>query len=208
MASVTPAMVPVPSPMLQPTLPASTPENGAVAPALAIPALVVPSTPAVAPSAIGAPPVAADPIVTAVSYNPRFRESKSRSNRDSVFEEMLDEEDVTLRWITRDAAPLPFAVPAGCDSVEFFYGPLTVNDGVGSDDDLNQMVMPGAAQIQQDGETYEGKVIGALTPGSAVLVTVPWRAASFVTMGANHLTVTVNARFYANMQPLNDSDDE
>ena len=81
-----------------------------------------------------------DAIVTAISYNPRFRESKARAGHDSVFEEMLDEEDVAVRMVTRDASPLPFAVPAGCDSVDFSFGPLEVNPELGNEDELGQFI--------------------------------------------------------------------
>ena len=148
--------------------------------------------------------MAPDPIVTAVSYNPRFRESKSRAGHDSAFEEMLDEEDVAVRMVTRDASPLAFAVPAGCDSVDFSFGPLEINADVGNDDDLGQFIMLGTPQIQHDGHTDEGSAIGTLSPGSALLVTIPWRAPSFVTLGANHLRATVYAHFYARIQPLTD----
>lgn len=157
-----------------------------------------------APRAIGAPQPAPDPIVTAVSYSPRFRESQVRSERDSLFEEMLADEDVSVHWVTHEAAPLPFAVPAGCNSVELFYGPVTVNPNTGREDDAEQMVMLGTPQIQHQGRTFDGAAVGELTPGSALLVTIPWRAASFVTLGAKRLMVTVYARFYANMQPLDD----
>lgn len=174
---------------------------GTQAAAPVVPAALAPVAPA--PQAIGAP-VTPDPIVSAISYNPRFRESKARGGHDSVFEEMLDEENVTLRMVTRDASPLPFAVPPGCDSVDFSFGPLEVNADAGSDEDLDHFIMLDTPQIQHDGQTEEGSALGTLTPGSALLVTIPWRAPSFVTLGANHLRATVYAHFYARVQPLTD----
>jgi hypothetical protein len=136
----------------------------------------------------------ADRVLTAISYNPRFRESKTRA-QDLLLEDMLGE-NLTVKMVARNSTPVAFVVPEGCDSVEFSYGAIEVNPDVGSADDLDQVVIVGQAQIQKDVGNIDGTGLGQLLPGSALLVTVPWRAASLVSLGANHLMVTIYARFY------------
>jgi hypothetical protein len=142
-----------------------------------------------------------DKVLSAVSYSPRFRESKARAH-ESLLEEMLGDENVSVRMVTRDSAPVAFVVPRGCDSVDFSYGSIEVNPDVGSDDDLDQVITLAPAEIQKDAGNIDGTGLGMLSPGTALLVTVPWRAASFVTLGANHLMVTVYAHFYSRIEPL------
>lgn len=111
-------------------------------------------------------------------------------------------ENVTVKMVTRDSTPVAFVVPEGCDSVDFSYGAIEINPDVGCVDDLDQVVTLGEASIQKDVGNIDGTGLGPLLPGSALLVTIPWRAASFVSLGANHLMVTIYARFYSRIEPL------
>jgi hypothetical protein len=118
-----------------------------------------------------------------------------------LLEEMLDE-PVSIKMVTKASAPAAFVVPEGCDSVEFWYGAIEINPEVGSAGDLDQVVTVGEAQIKQDVGNIDGTGLGALSPGTALLVTVPWRAASTVNLGANHLKVTLYARFFPRLAPV------
>ena len=112
---------------------------------------------------------------------------------------MIDE-TLNARMVTKASAALAFVVPDGCDSVEFSYGPIELNPDLGKDGDLDHVVTVGTAQIQ--GDVANG---GGLRPGRALRVTIPWRAASFEQLPANHLQVTLFAKFYRStetMQPL------
>jgi hypothetical protein len=136
-------------------------------------------------------------ILSAISHNPRFRAQHSPA-QDSLIEEMIDE-TLNARMTTRSSAALAFVVPAGCDSVEFSYGGIELDEH-GKDGDLDLVVTVGAAEIQGDAVDPT-----ALVPGSALMVTIPWRAASFVQLPANHLCVTVYAKFFSSagsIQPL------
>ena len=144
-----------------------------------------------------------DRVLSAVCYSPRFRASQTRAH-ESLLEDMLDE-NVTVRMVTKDAPPVALVVPEGCDSVDFSYSSIEVNPNVGSDDDLAQVITLGEATIKGI-DLENGSVLGTLTPGTALMVTVPWRAASFVNLGANHLTVKVVARFYTRIEPFSDSE--
>ena len=118
------------------------------------------------------------------------------------------QETVTTKMITKDSAPLAFVVPDGCDSVEFSYSPIELTQH-GKAADLDLIVMVGEAHITADQGNIDGTGLGPLSPGSALIVTIPWRAASFVNLSANHLQVTVYAKFYSalamTMQPLSSS---
>jgi hypothetical protein len=109
---------------------------------------------------------------------------------------MLDE-NATAKMITKDAAPLAFVVPDGCDSVQFSYGPIEINPGVGKAHDLDQIITLGTPTISADVGNIDGTGLGPLSPGSALIVNVPWRAASFVELPANRLKVTCFAKFYS-----------
>ncbi|HEY2747319.1 MAG TPA: hypothetical protein VGL86_22005 [Polyangia bacterium] len=100
--------------------------------------------------------------------------------------------------VTKTSAPLAFVVPDGCDSVEFSHGPIELDEH-GKDSDLDLVVTIGAAEIQ--GDVANGAGTG-LVPGSALMVVIPWRAASFVQLPANHLCVAVYAKFYRALDPL------
>ncbi|MCU1282405.1 MAG: hypothetical protein JWM53_5951 [bacterium] len=130
--------------------------------------------------------------LSAVSTNPRFR-AHHASAQEGLIEEMIDEA-LNARMMTKQSAPLAFVVPDGCDSVEFYYGPIELGEH-GKDGDLDLVVTVGEAQITGDVGNIDGTGLGRLLPGSALMVTVPWRAASFVSLSANHLQVTLYAKF-------------
>jgi hypothetical protein len=146
------------------------------------------------------PPPPADKIVTADSLNPRFRAHHPKAT-EALLEEMLDEK-LSVKMITKDAAPVAFVVPDRCDSVQFSYGPIELNPGHGKPHDLDLIVTLGTPTIIADEGNIDGTGLGPLLPGSAIMVNVPWRAASFVDLPANRLKVTLYARFFSAIQPL------
>jgi hypothetical protein len=133
-------------------------------------------------------------MVAAESLSPRFRAHHSRA-QDEFLEGILDEK-VPARMIQKDADPVAFVVPDGCDSVEFSYGAIEVNPGVGKEHDLEHVVTVGEATLSADAGDGDTERRGPLSPGSALVVTVPWRAASWVDLAASRLKVTVFARFF------------
>jgi hypothetical protein len=141
-----------------------------------------------------APDVPLERIVSGTSYSPEFQAHQSRAH-ESLLEAFLDE-NLTVKMIVRNSAPLAFVVPDGFDSVEFSYGAIETNPDAGCDEDLAQVVTVGEAQIYVDGCHVGANDLGTLMPGTAFLVTIPWRAASFVGLGAHHLMVAVHARFF------------
>jgi hypothetical protein len=141
-------------------------------------------------------------ILTAVSTNPRFRAHHSPA-QESLIEEMIDE-TLNARMVTKQSAPIALVVPDGCDSVEFYYGPIELGEH-GKDGDLDLVVTVGAAQITGDVGNIDGTGVGRLLPGSGLIVSVPWRAASFVNLSANHLQVTLYAKFYSSLETASDA---
>jgi hypothetical protein len=110
-------------------------------------------------------------------------------------EELIDnamDEMVSARMVARDATPVVFIVPEGCDAVDLLYGPVEVNPGCGCDSDLDQIVTVGDAKLSAN----VGGLDGPLTPGQQIIVTVPWRAASWVELDPNKLRLQVLAHFY------------
>jgi hypothetical protein len=143
--------------------------------------------------------------LSAVSHNPRFRAHHATA-QEQLLEDML-QETVTAKMLSKDSVPLAFVVPDGCDSVEFSYSPIGLTEH-GKTSDLDLIVTVGDARITADEGNVDGTGLGPLLPGSALIVTVPWRAASFVSLSANHLQVTVYAKFYSaaeTLQPLSSS---
>lgn len=138
--------------------------------------------------------------MTADSLNPRFRAHHPKAT-EALLEEMLDEK-LSVKMITKDAAPVAFVVPDGCDSVQFSYGPIELNPGHGKPHDLDLVITLGTPTVISDEGNIDGTGLGPLLPGSAIMVNVPWRAASFVDLPANRLKVTLFARFFSAIQPL------
>ena len=130
-------------------------------------------------------------VVTAEALNPRFG-AKRVSEQQLMLEEMLNEKLVP-ELITREGRPVAFTVPAGCDSVDIFYGAIEVNPGVGEDADLDAIVAVGDAVVTVSDGAVDA--LDALKPGSTIFVTVPWRAATWVELPANRLRVPVVAAF-------------
>jgi hypothetical protein len=134
-------------------------------------------------------------VSAADAFNPRFRAHHTRSTEKYV-EELIDE-NLTARMITKEGKPIGFVVPEGCDSVEFSYGRIEVNPPNGRDSDLDQIVALGDAKVCVGGEVVDAEgMVGALSPGDTIVVTLAWRSASFVEMPANHLKATLFARFF------------
>jgi hypothetical protein len=104
---------------------------------------------------------------------------------------------LSSKMVTRDGTPVAFVVPDGCDSVDLLCGPIEANPGCGCDGDLDQVVTVGGAKLSAN----VCGIDGPLTPGDQIIVTVPWRAASWVDLPASRLRVQVLASFYQS-QPL------
>lgn len=138
-------------------------------------------------------------ILTGLSTNPRFRAHHSPA-QESLIEEMIDE-TLNARMVTKNSQAIALVVPDGCDSVEFYYGPIELGEH-GKDGDLDLVVTVAEAQILGDVGNIDGTGLGRLLPGSALMVMVPWRAASFVNLPPKHLQVTLYARFYSSAETV------
>jgi hypothetical protein len=123
--------------------------------------------------------------------SPRFKEHHPHAH-EALLERELDEK-ITGRMYTRESTPLAFTVPDGCDSFEIYYGAIELNPDVGRKRDLDEIVTVGPAAVSADA----GPVEGPLQPGSQLIVTVPWRAASWVELPAGRLRLPVTVRLYA-----------
>ena len=137
----------------------------------------------------GCPAAPAESIVVAYSTNPRLRARHPRA-QEVLVEELLGDENFTLRMLSRDGAPLTFVVPDGCNAVDFTFGAIELNPGHGHDGDLDEVVTVGAINA---GDVANGI---PLTPGDEITVVVPWRHGSWVELAAGHLRVPIVARFY------------
>lgn len=126
--------------------------------------------------------------VRAFSLSPEFVASSDASATEEMIETMTGE-PLDARTITKNAAPLAFVVPEGCDAVDILFGPVEVNPGVGRDVDLDEAISVSAVR-------FSTTLDRALVPGEQFSVTVPWRGASFAHLGAGRLRVLVIARFY------------
>lgn len=93
--------------------------------------------------------------------------------------------------LSRDAEPVTFVVPVGCNAVDLLYGPIEVNPGVGDDKDLDAAVSIGKAKLQAS--TCD---LLRLREGDELAVVVPWRGSSRLDLDANHLRAEVIAHFY------------
>lgn len=126
--------------------------------------------------------------VRAFALSPEFVDSSDPSATEEMIETMTGEAFET-RMVTKDAAPIAFVVPEGCDAVDILFGPLEVNPGVGREVDLDEVIAVGTVR-------FNTSLDRALVPGEQFSITVPWRAASFAHLGAGRLRVLVIARFY------------
>jgi hypothetical protein len=166
--------------------------------------LIVATPPSIASSAGPAPavptpqPLLPFTIVSADSFNPKFKAHHPKA-QEIYLEEILDEK-ITAKMTSKDASPLAFVVPDGCDSVQFSYGHIELNPGVGKPYDLDQIVTVGEAAISADAADVDSGDLGPLIPGGAIVVAIPWRAASWVDLPANRLKVTVHAKFFDSTQ--------
>jgi hypothetical protein len=125
--------------------------------------------------------------VTAYCRNPRLR-SRPPKAHEVYIEEVLDEV-ISTRMLSKEASPIAFAVPDGCNAVELSIGPIEVDPEHGSADDFDEVVTVGELKI-------DGVDEDAMTTGDQVTVTAPWRYASFVELAADHLRFPIFARFF------------
>jgi hypothetical protein len=128
-------------------------------------------------------------------FNPSFT-PHYRTAHEELMEQMIDEV-IAARMVVKDATPVVFIVPEGCDAVDLLYGPIEVTPGCGCDSDLDQIVTVGEAKLSAN----VCGIDGPLVPGDQIMVTVPWRAASWVDLEAGRLRLQVLAHFYKREQP-------
>ena len=130
-------------------------------------------------------------IVHADALSPRFS-ARRTTQQQVLLEEMLNEK-LSPELVTREGRPIAITVPLGCDSVDLFYGAIEITPGVGAPCDLDEIVAVGEAEITvSDGAD---DALDALTPGTTLFVTVPWKAAPWVDLPPNRLRVPVIAAF-------------
>jgi hypothetical protein len=138
----------------------------------------------------GQPPQPSDTIVHGYALNPRLRARAPRA-QEQLLEEMLDEK--LVRMLTKDAAPVAFVVPEGCDAGDFYLGAVEVNPDHGNSIELDLVVTVGSIKLSPNAQPGNGP----LHPGDQITVTVPWRYGSWVELAPDHLRVPIVARFYA-----------
>jgi hypothetical protein len=147
---------------------------------------------ATAASATSASPAASDGLPDATfrafTFNPAFEPKHRRA-------ETKEHEHHEERAITRDAEPVAFIVPVGCDALDLLYGPIEVNPDVGDDEDLDAAVSIGKAKLQAS--TCD---LSRLRAGDEVAVIVPWRGHARLDLEAKHLRAEVIAHFYRSQQ--------
>ena len=167
--------------------------TGAVSVALPSIAPTVPGCSALLPGEpyLGTPGVSK--MRRAYTFNPEFAPSFP-SAQEAYLEDVLGDV-ISTRMVTKDSTPVAFVVPDGCDSMDLLFGPVEVNPGCGCDSDLDQIVTVGDAKLSAN----VGDLDAPLTPGDQVIVAVPWRAASWASLPAGRLRMTVYARFYQAM---------
>jgi hypothetical protein len=144
-----------------------------------------------AASAPATPSAPASKLLRAYAFNPKF-EPCFPTAQESYLEEVLDDV-LTARMVSKDGTPIAFVVPDGCDSLDLLYGPVEVNPGCGCDADLDHVVLTGDAKLSANVDGIDRPLV----PGEQVIVTVPWRAASWVQLDAGRLRMQVMAHFYA-----------
>jgi hypothetical protein len=135
-------------------------------------------------------------LLRAFTFNPRFS-PRYKTAHEELIEQMVDDL-ISALMVSRDATPVAFVVPEGCDSLDLLYGPVEVNPGCGCDADLKQIVTVGTAKLRASANG----IVGPLKPGDPIIVTVPWRAASWVDVDASALRMQVLAFFYRAEPPL------
>ena len=131
----------------------------------------------------------ADATFRGFTFNPAF-EPKHRK-ADAKEHEHRDE----LHAVTRDAEPVVFVVPPGCDALDLLYGPIEINPDVGDEEDLEAAVSIGKAKLQAS--TCD---LSRLRAGDEVAVVVPWRGHGRLDLEAKHLRAEVIAHFYRSQQ--------
>lgn len=149
---------------------------------------VSPSTPS--PFAPGEYYPSGSKLLRAYVFNPEFTACYPTA-QETYLEDVLDE-IVTSKMVSKDATPVAFVVPDGCDSVDLLYSPVEVNPGCGCDADLDQVVITGDAKMSANVDGLDRPLV----PGEQIIVTVPWRAATWVSLGASRLRMQVLAHFY------------
>src|SRR5262249_22284026 len=131
-------------------------------------------------------------------FNPEMTSCLRTAQQDFIEqelgEELSDEIAAALssRMVSRDGTPVAFVVPDGCDSVDLLCGPIEVNPGCGCDGDLDQVITVGTAKLSANVDGIDQPLI----PGEQIIVTVPWRSASWVDLPASRLRFTLIASFY------------
>jgi hypothetical protein len=162
------------------------------------------TVPPVAQTPAPVPPVAA-PVLAPVGgpsrllrahvFNPSFTPCYPTAH-EALIEEMIDEV-IAARMVIADATPVVFVVPEGCNAVDLLYGPIEVTPGCGCDADLDQIVTVGEAKLSANVCDLDGPLV----PGDQLMVTVPWRAASWVDLESGRLRMQVLAHFYRREVP-------
>lgn len=99
-------------------------------------------------------------------------------------------EQISMRMLSKDGAPVAFVVPDGCNAVDFSVGAIEANPGIGHDADLDVVVINGALAINGVSDS------APLNAGDQISVVVPWRYGSWVELAADHLRLPIYARFY------------
>jgi hypothetical protein len=204
-APVSSTVVTAPMTPTTPQATATPPASSATPVAPASPVSSSPSASATSGTTVVTRPVALPMLATAArrakrlhafAFNPEFT-AQYRTAHEQLLETMIDEV-ISARMITRDSTPIVFTVPEGCDAFDLLYGPIEVNPGFGCPSDLDQIVTIGEATVTAN----VSGINRPLAPGDQLVVTVPWRAASWVELEAGRLRCQVVAQFFKSGQPV------
>jgi hypothetical protein len=136
------------------------------------------------------PPPPTDTIVKAYAYNPRLRARVPKA-QEQLLEELLQEQ-ITMRMLHGQSAPVAFVVPDGFNAVDFYLGAIELNPDAGKSEDLDLIVTLGDVKLSANAQSGAG----ALSAGDQITVTASWRYASWVELAQEHLRVPIFARFY------------
>lgn len=158
------------------------------------------STPASAPSSASSSPATTRQLLsvapaTAMPIAPQFQRAYCTNpvfhgERGEKAERKGPEEHVT-----REAEPVSFTVPAGCNAVDLWFGPIEPAPGA-RPQDFQHVIQTGKARVldgDAGGELDETK----LQPGQHLAILVPWRAAASTKLEAGRLRMAVIAYFFA-----------
>jgi hypothetical protein len=124
----------------------------------------------------------------AYCFNPVFHGERGEKNEKS-------ERKGPEEHITREAEPVSFTVPPGCNAADLWFGPIEPAPGA-RPQDFQHVIQTGKARVL-DGDGGGELDETNLQSGQHLAVVVPWRAAASTKLEPGRLRMAVMAHFYA-----------